>query len=81
MAGLCKAVLIGHLGRDPETRNTPDGLAVTSFSVAATEKVKGQDKTEWFRIVTFGKLINCTELLLYWEPPNLSCIQPNSFLE
>lgn len=54
--GLCKAVLIGHLGRDPEMRYTPDGLAVANFSVAATEKVKGQDRTEWFRVTAFGKL-------------------------
>jgi single-strand DNA-binding protein len=56
MAGLCKAVLIGHLGRDPEVRYTPDGLAVTNFSMAATEKVKGEDRTQWFRITCFGRL-------------------------
>lgn len=56
MAGLCKAVLIGHLGRDPEVRYTQDGLAVTNFSMAATEKVKGEDRTQWFRITTFGRL-------------------------
>ncbi len=56
MAGLCKAILIGHLGRDPEIRYTPDGLAVANFSLAATEKVKGEDRTEWFRIVAFGRL-------------------------
>lgn len=56
MAGLCKAVLIGHLGRDPEVRYTPDGLAIATFSLAATEKVKGEDKTEWFKITAFGKL-------------------------
>jgi single-strand DNA-binding protein len=54
--GLCKAVLIGHLGKDPEMRYTPDGLAVANFSVAATEKIKGQDRTEWFRVTAFGKL-------------------------
>lgn len=54
--GLCKAIIIGHLGKDPEVRYTPDGLAVASFSVAATEKVKGQDRTEWFRVSAFGKL-------------------------
>lgn len=56
MAGLCKAVLIGHLGRDPEVRYTPEGLAVANFSLAATEKVKGEDRTQWFRITAFGKL-------------------------
>lgn len=56
MAGLCKAVLIGHLGRDPEMRYTPDGLAIANFSVAATEKVKGENKTEWLKVTAFGKL-------------------------
>lgn len=56
MAGLCKATLIGHLGRDPEVRYTPEGLAVANFSVAATEKVKGENRTQWFRITAFGKL-------------------------
>ena len=56
MAGLCKAILIGHLGRDPEVRYTPEGLAVANFSVAATEKIKGEDRTQWFRITAFGKL-------------------------
>ncbi|MDM8535958.1 single-stranded DNA-binding protein [Desulfobacterales bacterium HSG17] len=54
--GMCKAVIIGHLGREPEVRYTPDGLAVTNFSVAATEKVKGVDQTQWFRVTAFGKL-------------------------
>ena len=54
--GLCKAVLIGHLGKDPEMKYTQDGLAIANFNVAATEKVKGQDKTEWFRVTAFGKL-------------------------
>lgn len=56
MAGLNKMTIIGNLGRDPEVRYTPDGLAVTNFSVAVTEKVKGEDKTLWFKIVAFGKL-------------------------
>lgn len=64
MAGLCKAVLIGHLGKDPETRFSKDGLAITNFSLAATEKVKGEDKTQWFRITTFGKLAEICEKYL-----------------
>ncbi|QTA78657.1 single-stranded DNA-binding protein, helix-destabilizing [Desulfonema limicola] len=56
MAGMSKAVIIGHLGRDPEVRYTPDGLAVTNFSVAATEKIKGVDQTQWFKVTAFGKL-------------------------
>jgi single-strand DNA-binding protein len=60
MAGLCKVCLIGHLGKDPEVKYTPEGLAIANFSLAATEKVKikgqNQDKTEWFKVVAFGKL-------------------------
>lgn len=56
MAGLNKITLIGNLGRDPEVRYTPDGLAVTSFSLAVTEKYKGEERTLWFRVSAFGKL-------------------------
>ncbi len=56
MAGYCKIILIGNLGRDPEMRYTPDGLAVANFSIAVNEKFKGEDRTQWYRIVAFGKL-------------------------
>jgi len=57
-----KVMLIGNLGKDPETRYTPSGTAVTNFNVATTEKWKDREsgekkeKTEWHRIVCFGKL-------------------------
>ncbi len=62
MSSLNKATIIGHLGRDPETRYLPSGEAVTNFSVATSEtwkdKPTGERKeaTEWHRISTFGKL-------------------------
>ncbi len=61
MAGINKAILIGNLGRDPEIRYTPSGVAVANFSVATTETWTGKDgnketRTEWHRIVAFGKL-------------------------
>ena len=56
MAGYCKISLIGNLGGDPEVRYTPDGLAVANFSLAVTERVKGTDKTQWYRITAFRKL-------------------------
>jgi len=60
MAGLNKISLIGNLGRDPEVRYTPDGLAVTNFSIAVSEKFKekgeSKERTTWFRIIAFGKL-------------------------
>lgn len=60
--GLNKVMLIGRLGRDPELRKTQEGTAVTNFTIATNEEWidKGtrekKEKTEWHRIVTFGKL-------------------------
>ncbi len=56
-----KAILIGRLGRDPEVRYTPDGTMVTNFTMATDETYKDKNgervqKTEWHRIVAFGKL-------------------------
>lgn len=61
MASVNKAIIIGNLGRDPETRYMPDGGAVTNITVATTEKWKdksgeAKEQTEWHRIVFFGKL-------------------------
>jgi len=61
MASVNKVILIGNLGRDPETRYMPDGGAVTNISVATTEAWKDkngekQEKTEWHRVAFFGKL-------------------------
>jgi len=56
-----KAILVGRLGKDPEVKYTPDGLMVTNFTIATDEVWKDKNgekaqKTEWHRIVTFGKL-------------------------
>jgi len=56
MACVNKAILVGHLGRDPEMRYTPAGLAIANFSLATSEKVKDETRTEWHRIVAFDKL-------------------------
>lgn len=59
---LNQAQIIGHLGRDPETRYLPSGEAVTNFSIATTEKWKDKatgevrEATEWHRITTFSRL-------------------------
>jgi single-strand DNA-binding protein len=50
-----KLILIGNLGRDPEMRYTPDGKAVTSFSVATSRKYNDKEETTWFRISVWGK--------------------------
>ncbi len=55
------STIVGYLGRDPETRYTASGKNVTDFSVATSESwtdndgVK-QEKTEWFKVTTWGKL-------------------------
>jgi len=61
MASVNKVILIGNLGRDPETRYMPHGGAVTNISVATTDVWKDkqgekQEKTEWHRVAFFGKL-------------------------
>lgn len=61
MAGVNKVILIGNLGRDPELRYTQNGQAVANFSLATSEtwrdKSSGErvEKTEWHRIVAWGK--------------------------
>ena len=68
-SGLNKAILIGNLGKDPEVRYTPSGLGVANFNIATSETWtnKGGEKetrTEWHRIVAFGKLAEiCGEYL------------------
>lgn len=60
--GINKVILIGNLGADPETRYTPSGNAVTNLSVATDESYKDRQtgqlvpRTEWHRVVLFGKL-------------------------
>jgi len=50
-----KVILIGRLGADVETRYTQNGMTVANVNVATTEHVKGDKKTEWHRLVMFGK--------------------------
>jgi single-strand DNA-binding protein len=62
MASINKIILIGNLGADPETRQMPNGEAVTNLRIATTEswrdKGSGEKKevTEWHRVVMFRKL-------------------------
>ena len=60
MASVNKVILLGNLGRDPETRYTTGGDAVTNLSVATSEQWKDkngekQERTEWHRVVLFGR--------------------------
>lgn len=57
-----KVILVGNLGRDPEVRYTPTGLAVANVTIATTETWKdkqsgeNQERTEWHRIALYGRL-------------------------
>lgn len=60
MSSVNKAILIGHLGQDPDIRQTNSGSSVANFSLATSKKYKDQQgewktKTEWHRVVVFGK--------------------------
>lgn len=68
--GVNRAIIVGHLGSDPETRFTQSGTAVCNFSVATSESWKdkqtGEQKesTEWHRVCVWGKLAEiCQEYL------------------
>jgi len=62
MASVNKVIIVGHLGRDPETRHLPSGEAVTNVTVATSESWKDkatgekQERTEWHRVGFFGRL-------------------------
>jgi len=64
-----KAILVGRLGKDPETRYTSSGQAVCNFSLATDETYKDragerQKRTEWHRIVAWGKLAEIAQQYL-----------------
>lgn len=69
MASLNKVMLIGNLGRDPETRYLPSGGAVCNFSIATSERFNDksgqkQERTEWHNIVMYGKLAEIAQQYL-----------------
>ncbi len=64
-----KAILVGRLGRDPETRYTSGGQAVANFTLATDETFKDrsgerQKRTEWHRVVLWGKLAEIAQQYL-----------------
>ncbi|AGF47246.1 single-strand DNA-binding protein [Candidatus Kinetoplastibacterium desouzaii TCC079E] len=62
MASVNKVIIIGHLGRDPEVRYTPEGSAICNISVATTSQWKDKntgerkEETEWHRVVFYNRL-------------------------
>ena len=69
MASVNKVILVGNLGRDPELRYIPSGQAVANFTLATNERWRdkegnNQERTEWHRIVVWGKSAeNCAQYL------------------
>ena len=65
-----KVIVVGNVGKEPEMRFTPNGNAVTSFSVATNESFtdsagERQKRTEWFNVVTWNKLAeNCNQYIV-----------------
>jgi len=69
MSSLNKAMLIGHLGKDPEIRYTPDGAPVATFSLATSENWTDksgsrQEHTEWHTIVAWNRLADLSKRFL-----------------
>lgn len=68
MAGVSKVFLIGNLGRDPETRYTPNGTMNVQFSMAVTRRWNDQsgqqqEQTTWFRVTAWGRLAETLDRL------------------
>jgi single-strand DNA-binding protein len=62
MASVNRVILVGNLGRDPETRYSPDGAMITNITIATSDRWKDKasgemkEATEWHRVVFFGRL-------------------------
>ncbi len=60
--GVNKVILLGHVGKDPEVRYTPDGMCIVTLSLATGESWKDKktgekkENTEWHRVIFFNKL-------------------------
>lgn len=71
MAGVNKVILIGNLGADPEVRYMPSGDAVANIRIATSETWKDrntgerQERTEWHRVVFFGKIAEIVKQYLH----------------
>jgi single-strand DNA-binding protein len=68
-----KAILIGRLGKDPESRFTQTNTQVVNFSIATSKKVKGEEQTEWHNIVAFSKTAEIAQQ--YLTKGSLVCVE------
>lgn len=70
MSSVNKAIILGHLGREPEVRYTPSGEPVANVTIATSSKYKDKsgelvEETEWHRVTFFGKLAQVVENYLH----------------
>ncbi len=68
MAGISKVILIGNLGRDPETRYTPNGTMNVQFTMAVSRRFNDssgqqQERTSWFRVTGWNRLAETMDRL------------------
>ena len=68
MAGIAKITLVGNLGRDPETRYTPNGTMNVRFTMAVSRRFNDssgqqQERTTWFSVTAWGKLAETADRL------------------
>ena len=68
MPALNKVQLIGYLGKDPESRTTPTGKMVSSFSVAVTRRWRAgketKEATDWFNVESWGRQADISQKFL-----------------
>jgi len=70
MASVNKVIIVGNVGRDPETRRLPSDDAVTNISIATTDRYRDKqsgemrENTEWHRVAFFGKVAEVAEKYL-----------------
>ena len=71
MSGVNKVILVGNLGREPEVKYSSAGAAIANLAIATSESWKDkqtgqqQEKTEWHRVVIFGKLAEIAQQYLH----------------
>jgi len=66
MSSVNKVILVGNVGKDPETRFSESGTAIANLTIATTNRFKNkqgqnQEETEWHRVVAYGKLAEIIE--------------------
>lgn len=52
--GVNNITILGNIGKDPVKRETSSGMTIAAFSVAVSERIKGEDSTTWFNCTAFG---------------------------